>query len=43
MVKNEEILRFDENPEKSGKNPKPGKFPEKKIIISYMRSKPSIP
>ena len=28
--------------EKSGKTRKPDKFPEKKITLSYMRSKPSI-
>ena len=34
-----EIWRFNKNSEKSGK---PDRFPEKKIILSYMRSKPSI-
>ena len=38
MVKTEEILSFEENP---GKNGKPDEIPEKKIIISYLRSKQS--
>ena len=42
MVKTEEILRFEENPEKSGnKIRKPDEIPEKKIIKSHLRSKPS--
>ena len=36
MVKAEEILRFEENPEKIRK---PDEFPEIKIIISHLRSK----
>ena len=39
MVKTEEILRFKEIPEKIRK---PDEIPEKKIILSYLRSKPSI-
>ena len=38
MVKTEEILRFEENPEKIRKS---DEIPEKKIIISHLRSKPS--
>ena len=37
MVKTEEILRFEENPEK---NQKPDEIPEKNIIISHLKSKP---
>ena len=40
MEKTKEILKFDENPEKSGENPgksgkirKPDKIPENKFII----------
>ena len=38
MVKTEEILRFEENPEKIRKK---DEIPKKKIIISHLRSKPS--
>ena len=41
MVKTEEILRFEKNPEKSGKNPETGWNSKKKIIISYLKSKSS--
>ena len=36
------IRKNPENPEKSGKIQKPDEFPKIKIIISYLRSKPSI-
>ena len=38
MVKTEEILRFEQNPERIRK---PDVIPENKIIISHLRSKPS--
>ena len=39
MVKNEEILRFEQIMEKSGNNPQTGWNSGKKIIISLLRRK----
>ena len=41
MVKTEEILKFEENLEISGKIQKPNEIPEKEIIISHLRTKPT--
>ena len=41
MVKTEEILRFEENPENPEKICKPDKVMENKIIKSHLGSKPS--